>query len=130
MGKLNIKKMKYLKKFNESLEEEGFELSSHDDRNKTRNLVKSLGFTEEECEEIDIVLNSYGFKVSTMLTTLELGSHPSYYKGDMEIYIDKYEDDWYYVLYYEHQNANAVICKCDGFGGLIKALNYIGKNYG
>ena len=63
-------------------------------------------------------------------------TRPSFYKGqtylkskEMEIYLDKYDDDWYYVLYYEHHNANAIICKCDGFDGLINALHYIGKNY-
>lgn len=113
--------MKYLKKFNESIEDQGFEISSHQERNKTRSLFKSLSFTDEECEEVDIVLNSYGLK--------EMTTHSNYYKGDMEIYLSKYEDDWYYVLYYEHQNANAIICKCDGFDGLINALHYIGKNY-
>ena len=88
-------------------------------------------FSDEERKEVDIVLNSYGFKVSTMLTTLEMKKAPSFYKGDMEIFLDKYEDDWYYVFYFdEHQNANTIICKCDGFDGLINALHYIGKNYG
>lgn len=123
--------MKYLKKFNESIEFEGFELSSHEERNNSRNLFNSLSFTDEEYEEVDIVLNSYGFK--------EMTTRPSFYKGqtylkskvfEMEIYLDKYEDDWYYVLYYEHYNANAIIYKCSEFEGLINALHYIGKNYG
>lgn len=122
--------MKYLKKFNESIEEEGFERSSHEERNNTRSLFKTVKFTDEECEEIDILLKSYQFKQSTMLTPHEMSVHRSFYKGNMEIYLEKYEDDWYYVLYYEHQNANAIICKCSEFDGLINALDYIGKNFG
>jgi len=112
--------MKYIKLF-ESFENDGFELSSHEGRNRTREIFKSLKFTDDEWEIIDEIMNSYSFKEQTHLI--------SFYFGDSQIIFAKYEDDWYYVLYYKDQNSNAIIYKCSEFEGLINCLNYIGKNY-
>jgi hypothetical protein len=50
--------MKYIKLF-ESFENDGFELSSHEGRNRTREIFKSLKFTDDEWEIIDEIMNSY-----------------------------------------------------------------------
>jgi hypothetical protein len=107
--------MKYLKKFNESLEEEGFELSSHEQRNNSRSLFKSLEFTDEEKKQISLVVGNKWFEGGTRVLYIN--------KGEKQIYFDKYDDNWYYVLYYEHYNANAIIYKCSEFEGLINCLN-------
>lgn len=110
--------MKYLKKFNESLEEEGFEISSHEERNKSRSIFKSLEFTHEELKQISLLM---GNKCSIVLNKNKRSIHIN--KGGKQIYFDKYDDNWYYVVFYESYNSNAIIYKCDGFDGLINCLN-------
>jgi len=119
-----MRKLKYIKhlKLYESFENDGFELSSHEERNRTREIFKSIKFTDDEWKEIVSVMISYQFK--------ELNQATSFFTyGNREVYLSKYEDDWYYVLYYKDQNSNAIIYKCSEFEGLINCLNYIGKNY-
>ena len=117
-----MRKLKYIKNLKqfESFGNDGFKLSSHEERAKTRSIFKGLNFTDDEWEILDEIMNSYSFKELVHLT--------SFYFGDSQVYFAKYEDDWYYLLYYENINSNAIVYKCSELEGLIECIHYFFKN--
>ena len=118
--------MKHLKLF-ESFEDYGFELSSMKEREITMYNFKKLEFTDEELESISSVIGGRWIRKKSF--RLDQANVCAFNNGVGEIYLNKYEDDWYYFLYYRSFNSNAVVYKCSEFDGLINCLNiFIKKN--
>jgi len=129
--------MKHLKRFNESINEYYQKISQNDyclgvykttSELATDSHRNTLEFDLNEKEEIQ--KRNVGYQIVFKKKHQKSQPAPSYaslevYYRDRKIYIEKLEDEWFYVAFPSPDYGEAYY-KCDQFDGLLEFLKYKG----
>jgi hypothetical protein len=94
----------------------------HDETSK----MSYLGGTEEERLKIQKIVDEF-----LLSAQVKIYAHNEYYYIDLNtdhtIFIYSYDDEWYYLEYYDSESLKSKYYKCDGLEGIRKYFKDIFK---